>query len=140
MRLPPAIRWLTLAALIAYSGYALSANYAIPYKENYRDAIRFVASEAQPDDCYAFVPFGGPPLQWTIYAAPPPTRRLMIDRELPAGGECRRIWVVTYLRVVLDAHERWRTWLATATAGYVKSADRRFFWITVERYDRPSPR
>jgi 4-amino-4-deoxy-L-arabinose transferase-like glycosyltransferase len=128
------VRAIAIAAIVAYSGVALAAIYRFPYKENYRDAIRSIAGQAAPEDCYAFVPFGSAPLEWSIYANTRPGRVLKLDRELDSG--CRRVWVVTYERIVSDAHTRWREWLATATAGFTKRSQRRFFWVRVEEYER----
>jgi 4-amino-4-deoxy-L-arabinose transferase-like glycosyltransferase len=135
-RLPGAwLRHLALVAIVAYSGYALTANYRVPYKENYRDAIGFVAGAARPGDCYAFVPFGAPPLSWSIYASdsPAPAPRLAIDGNAEAAA-CRRIWAITYQRVTMESHARWREWLAKATAAHTRIADRSFFWVRVELY------
>ena len=131
----PALECLAAIALVCYSGYALRANYFIPYKENYRDAIQLVAGQAEPDDCLAFVPFGGLPLEWPVYAPRPSAPRLTVDRDPSSASKCRRIWVFTYRRVVVDAHERWQEWLTAATSRYTKAMERQFFWITVERYD-----
>jgi hypothetical protein len=134
-RLPGAsLRALALTAVLGYSGYALTANYRVPYKENYRDAIRFVTAAAEPPDCYAFVPFGGPPLQWALYAAPAPMRRLALEGDRSNIDGCRRIWVITYHRVAMEAHARWREWLALRTSSYTKLADRSFHWVRVELY------
>jgi hypothetical protein len=128
----------TAVAIVAYSGYALTANYYVPYKENYRDAIAFVAGQAEPADCYAFVPFGSPPLVWPIYTSIVPRTLLNEDQEPLSVWGCRRIWVITYRRVMLDAHTRWQKWLSAATASYTKGVERQFFWIRVERYDKPA--
>jgi hypothetical protein len=138
-RLPGAwLRHVAIVAIVAYSGYALTANYRVPYKENYRDAIRFVTGEAQPGDCYAFVPFGTPPLSWSIYASDSPAPRLAIDRDAEAAA-CRRIWVITYQRVTIESHARWRDWLAKVTGARTRIADRSFFWVRVELYQAPTP-
>ncbi len=134
-RLPGALlRGAALMAVLGYSGYALTANYRVPYKENYRDAIRFVTAAGEPQDCYAFVPFGGPPLQWALYAPAKPLRRLALEDERSDIAGCRRIWVITYQRVILDAHARWREWLTTRAGSFTRIADRSFHWVRVELY------
>jgi uncharacterized membrane protein len=130
------VRMVTLAALVCYGAVALRANYNIPYKENYRDAIYFVTAHAQADDCYAFVPFGRPPLEWSIYAPYMPGVLLGPDRNPPPEAGCARIWVLTYQRVFTEAHERWREWLSVAAADHDRLVERRFFWVRVELYVR----
>ena len=127
-------RTVVLAAIVVYSGVALAANYRVPYKENFRDAIAFITPQEARDDCYAFVPFGGPPLEWSIYSTHRPERLLKPDAASAAG--CRRIWVITYERVVTPVHARWQAALAEATAGLTKQAERSFFWVRVEEYER----
>ena len=132
------LRRLALLAIAGYSGYALMANYRVPYKENYRDAIGLVASQAAEGDCYAFVPFGGPPLEWSIYATSSAVPRLRVDDA--AGSElaasCERIWVITYERLMMEAHRKWRDRIAAMSSSFSKRLERRFFWMKVERYDR----
>jgi 4-amino-4-deoxy-L-arabinose transferase-like glycosyltransferase len=134
-RMPGLLQPLTVISILVYGGYALSANYYVPYKENYRDAIRFVGAEARPDDCYAFAPFGGRPLEWSIYATYTPARIVRPQQPPPSTADCPRIWVLTYNRVVVADHARWREWLSRAAADYHKGVDRRFFWVRVELFD-----
>jgi len=135
-RLPAVLRTVALVAIVAYSGYALSANYRVPYKENYRDAIRLVSEQAVPGDCYAFVPFGSKPLPWSFYTTLDPDRRVFLNREIGTESGCPRLWILTYERAVTPVHALWRPRLAEATAGLTRALDARFFWVRVERYDR----
>jgi 4-amino-4-deoxy-L-arabinose transferase-like glycosyltransferase len=132
-------RALAVVLIVGYSGAALHATYRVPYKENYRDAIALINTDARSDDCFAFVPFGGPPLEWSIYGATRPARRLTL-RGLPEGVDCPRTWVLTYHRVSNPGHARWSEALLAMTAAQVKTVDRRFFWVRVERYDARRPK
>jgi 4-amino-4-deoxy-L-arabinose transferase-like glycosyltransferase len=133
---PPGLRWLVLASLVAYSGYSLRAVYFKPYKENYRDAIRVVDEVAQPGDCFAFMPFGGPPLEWEIYTSLKPDPQLTPRSGADEIAACRRLWVLRYQRSVTPFHARWRDWLATTTSSYAKVVDRSFFWVRVELFEK----
>ena len=128
-------RRLALLAILAYSGYALMANYRVPYKENYRDAVDLVASQASPSDCFAFVPFGNPPLEWSIYSTMRPERLVKLDDGGTDARACQATWVITYERVILPVHKIWREHIASRTVTQVKTAEQQFFWVKVEKYE-----
>ena len=133
---PRPLRWLVLAAIVVYSGYSLRAVYFIPYKENYRDAIRVVEEAAQPGDCFAFMPFGDPPLEWEIYTSLTPAPQLTPRSATTDVDACRRVWVMRYQRSVTPFHARWRDWLAKTMSAYAKTVDRSFLWIRVELFEK----
>ena len=74
--------WLGVA--VAYSLFALRANYTVPYKEDYRGAIRYVDARATPDDCYAFAPFGVAPLPGVMIE---PSVRAALLEDLGRAGD-----------------------------------------------------
>lgn len=131
-----ALRWITLTAIVCYSGYALRANYWIPYKEDFRDAAGYVSARAVANDCYVFVPGGAPPLGWRIYMPGPPGAIVRTPDRASSSPECQRTWVVTYERGEDEAPipSRWRDWLGRLTSTNQKVDDRHFFWIHVELY------
>jgi 4-amino-4-deoxy-L-arabinose transferase-like glycosyltransferase len=132
-QLPARVHLAFMSLIVGYSGYALHANFAVPYKENYRDAIALVSQDARAGDCFAFVPFGSPPLQWALYEGVEPVRRLRLrDGD---GADCPRTWVITYERVRQPGHSAWRERLEPILDRHVRVVDRRLFWVRVERFD-----
>jgi 4-amino-4-deoxy-L-arabinose transferase-like glycosyltransferase len=133
----PVLRAALAAAVVVYSGYSLRANFFVPYKEDFRGAIRYLAARAQPGDCYV----GSPPNQdwliekaWAIYETgrPFPLRTL-------SSGSCPRVWLVSVTHgnfedpVKLANQQRAR--LATDRA-WVEG--QKFFWTAVDFYQPAS--
>jgi mannosyltransferase len=141
-RLPTRLlRALVVVLIAVYSGYALEANYFKPYKEDYRGALSVIDSWAVATDCYAFVPFGGPPLAWPLYTSRTPDRMLDPTQSLPAGGECPRIWVVTNDRVpAREQRRRWKPWLSSLPSDYTLRQEWQFFWVKLQQYEARYPR
>jgi hypothetical protein len=128
------LKLVIVAAILCYSGIALRANYFIPYKENYRDAVRYISQRQWEDDCYAFVPFGDPPWCWPIYTSVIPTRRIIPGMDESSWTDCRRIWVVSYKRVSDVPPPQWQELLQKLKANRRKSEEQQFFWVGVELY------
>jgi uncharacterized membrane protein len=134
----PALRAVLVGLIVVYSGYALWSNYFIPYKENYRDALAYVAREYKEGDCCLFTPSGKVPLQWFIYqrnTAPP--RVVDADSILSGLTSCQRVWLVAYGRVdsaIVKAEAASRGLEIT----HAKIAERRYFWVTVKLYELKS--
>ncbi len=131
--------WTTLA--LAYGVCALRANYFVPYKENYRDALAYVADKYRAGDCCVFLPFERMPLEWAIYHgdAPPPR---MATLETIASGEasCDRVWLITYRRVQW-AIEQDEGGERSLQATHSRVSEREYFWVNVALYterSRPS--
>lgn len=91
---------LFFAFILGYSAYALQSNYFKSHKENYRDALAYLAKEYIEGDCVLFLPFNEVPLQWKIYHGDDPNLRVT-DVESIASGEvdCDRVWAIAYRRV-----------------------------------------
>ncbi len=126
--------WLVLALL--FSVYALRANYTVPYKENYRDALGELAANYRESDCVVFLPFGAPPLEWAIYYGGLKSLRETTPEKLEReDGGCERVWLVTYRRVewaVQIAEEGERV----LERRYEKVKESRYFWVHVSEYRR----
>ncbi len=137
-----ALRAVVIAAIVAYSGLALSANYHIPYKEDYRGAAAYVMNRALERDCYTFVPFGAPPVGWMIYMPGPPGATLISPEQVERSDECQRIWVVTFERGYGPEEgsipDSWQAWRRGFTASHRQIDLQQFFLIRVELYT-PGP-
>jgi uncharacterized membrane protein len=130
---PPVLAAAVFAALVAGS-MGLRAAWYIPYKENYRDALSYLAVSYQPGDCAVFVPLDEPPLQWSIYHPASTGLRMPAAKEsLSDRTGCQRLWVVTYSRLpeMLRRFEPWRRDLNTR---YRLAERRRYFWVDVELF------
>lgn len=136
----PAIRLGVIIAIVTYSAYALRANYWIPYYEDFRGAAQYVTARSLDDDCYAFVPFTGPPLGWTIYMPGPPKATVLTANSDPVSlRRCQRTWVITYERGQdeVPLPEDWRKWLTRLSSSHVRLDTKQFVWISVQLF-RPS--
>ncbi|MBV8843596.1 MAG: glycosyltransferase family 39 protein, partial [Bryobacterales bacterium] len=131
----------TLAAL-AYSGYSLRANYFIPSKENFRDATIYLASHAQPNDCFVVVPPGDEQhiqMAWEIYARGRPPLTLTPVEQF-RNESCTRVWLIADTHGDFDGPvqraKRTRDQLAQSL---IHIEGRSWFWIALDLYE-PSPR
>jgi 4-amino-4-deoxy-L-arabinose transferase-like glycosyltransferase len=136
---PASLRWTLVACVAAYSGWALRADYFIPYKEDYKHALASVARDAQPADCEVVAPlWEEPPARWawSIYEDSRPGPRVVsLDSALSATEPCPRVWLVSIAyrgnpQALQDA-ESARQRLAQT---YVGLERRRFFSIDVNLY------
>jgi mannosyltransferase len=84
--------------LSVYSLYSLRAVYFMPYKENNRDAVAYVASEYLASDCCVFWPglrSGAPSAYWLVYQRDGPGIRVVDTKTVEARrADCKRIWLV----------------------------------------------
>lgn len=87
-----------IVIILGYSLYSLNSNYFKPYKENYRDALRYLAERYKTRDCVAFLPYNQLPLQWALYQGDNINLKL-VEVEEATKNDCERIWVVAYRRV-----------------------------------------
>jgi len=94
---PTSVRRLLVAGILGYSALSFRADYFIPYKENYRDPMKVLATQSRAGDCSIF---GAPEskssaaLYWDAYyygQAPPTPIRL---DQPSSGSECKRVWLV----------------------------------------------
>jgi 4-amino-4-deoxy-L-arabinose transferase-like glycosyltransferase len=129
---------------IAYSVYALRANYSLPSKENYRDSLAYVAQFSKAGDCYVV---GTPWLEqqvqraWSIYQPTRPELSLTeLDSLSPAGGACGRVWLITIAAQDRGDAIRLRHEAQNQLAAHYSATNKQeFFWSEVDLYQRNSP-
>jgi 4-amino-4-deoxy-L-arabinose transferase-like glycosyltransferase len=120
--------------ILVYSGYSLRANYFFPYKENYRDALAYLAGEYKVGDCAIFLPFGDIPLQWSIYQGDDSLLKVTSPEVVTKGqSNCNRIWVTTYRRIewAVNVDEEGERMIE---ALYYKAEKKQYFWVNVDLY------
>jgi len=88
-------RRVLIGLIAAYTTVSLRADYFIPYKQNYRDPMRILASESRPGDCLVLgVPQQASrvPVYWDAYyfGRTPPSP---VDLNRVETAPCNRIWV-----------------------------------------------
>jgi 4-amino-4-deoxy-L-arabinose transferase-like glycosyltransferase len=134
-----ALRWALLAFILAYSARSLRANYFIPYKEDYKDALASVARDYQPRDCAVVAPTWEEQearWAWSIYESDQPGLHVIpLDSALPAEGECGRVWLISVLYrghpSSVRESEAARQRLAQT---YAEIERRRFFWVDIDLF------
>jgi mannosyltransferase len=128
--------------LVAYSTFSLRSNYFIPYKENYRDALRHVVSHYQESDCIISSPFGkGLPAQWFLYQYDkirPSVRVTDVESVMSHRIHCDRLWFVAYRRVTVairlnEAAEQ------DLERSYRRVEETKFFWVHVSVFEPKPP-
>ena len=123
-----------IVVILVYSLYSLHANYFIPYKENYRDALAYLADKYKQEDCCIFLPFKEVPLQWSIYHGSHPGLSVTsIDSIVSSRAKCERVWLITYRRVsrAVSQGEEGKRVLATT---HSKIEERHYFWVDLGLY------
>jgi 4-amino-4-deoxy-L-arabinose transferase-like glycosyltransferase len=136
--------WLRNALVVfslAYSLYSLNANYFIPYKENHRDALAYLAGERKQGDCYLVAPEWEERQvrwAWSIYHASLPDLKVTdLDGVRSGSTPCGRVWFISIayrgLPAAISISNEARERLETI---YARVASRRFFWIDVDLYER----
>lgn len=128
----PVIRWSAVVCVLAYSTLALRANYFVPYKENYRDALAYVAQEYREGDCCLFLPFQSLPAQWSIYQGHRPAPKTITLPELANGkATCDRTWLILYRRAAIERGNEGKKQLEVT---HTRVRANRYFWVDVEPY------
>ncbi len=127
-------RSMIIAAILVYTTFTLHSNYFVPYKENYRDALAYLASSYQDDDCTIFLPFGHAPRQWGIYHGNDPKLRVTDINSVSLNpGSCERIWIIEYRRVN-STIEKNRIEKQKIITTHSLKAEKKYFWIHVSLY------
>ena len=130
-----AVRHSLTIALVAFSIYALRANYFVPYKENYRDAFARVAEMRQPGDAWTFLPFGETVHPtWTIYHPGDPGLRPVRIEDVAANPTLfPRVWVFEYRRTS-DAARKAELAVRSFETTHATADEREYFWIRLRLY------
>jgi uncharacterized membrane protein len=132
-------RLVLVLLILTYSGYSLRANYFIPWKENFRDAVAYVLGGYKEGDCCIFLPFPEKiSLQWDITQGDSPALKTTTPDVAVSGSEsCTRVWVIVttfggnpWVRSQREAAER------KLEITYSKVELRRYFWLDVTLYSR----
>ena len=129
-----AVRPIVVIAVLIYSVVALRSNYFIPYKENYRDALAYVANHYREGDYCVFLPFQQIPLQWFIYHGNHPELKVAeLDTVVSSPKHYNRIWLVTYHRVSW-ATRRSEEGERKLEATHSLEEEKQYFWVNVALY------
>jgi 4-amino-4-deoxy-L-arabinose transferase-like glycosyltransferase len=129
---PSARRFFALGILL-FSVSALRANFLVPYKENYRDALAYLARHYQAGDYCLFVPHGVP-LQWSIYHGNyPPLHDTDLATVLSDPAKFNRLWLVTYRRTVGATRKVDETKHKIEATHFIKD-EQHHFWVDVYLY------
>ncbi len=133
------VRLTWTAAILIYSVGSLYANYFIPYKENYRGALSYLASEYREGDCVLFAPSPGPPLEWYIYFGNRiPLRIEALQAVASCSVRCTRVWLVRdtfrlgFIQKLSGKPESSRQVLS---ASYIKIQERQYLGMDVLLYE-----
>jgi len=90
------LAWVLL--ILIHSGLGLRAVYFLPYKEDYRSAVAYVAGRRLAGDCAVFLPsrkWGTEGQFWYVYQRnAQPLRLLDAAAAESADAGCRRVWLV----------------------------------------------
>jgi mannosyltransferase len=130
----PRLRTFLISAVLIYSVIALRANYFVPYKENYRDALAYVAEHYQGGDYCIFLPFRELPLQWAIYHSDHSGINVTsLEAVASSPKDYNRVWLVTYRRVpwAVEKSEEERRKLETT---HLLKEENKYFWVHVALY------
>lgn len=132
-------RWSWLGAIVLYSGLALRAQYSVPYKEDYRGALQYLAGAEMPGDCAVFLPFGGLPLQWDLYERDKRPPHIIAPAALDTeSGGCGRIWLVRNSRVDLasDRAQLNEVKQDLGALSFAEADERHYFWVDTALFNR----
>lgn len=134
---PSVLQATIIAFILFYSIFSLRANYFIPYKENYRDALTYLVSEQVAGDCTVFSPFGKIPLEYYIYIGNDKELRVIDLGDDIKNNNCDRLWFVAYRRVgwAIEENNKWESILESTM---VKNYEKEYFWINVSLYVSPT--
>jgi len=125
--------------ILAYSALSLRANYFIPYKEDYRQALASVARDYRPSDCAVVAP----PWEerqarwaWSIYEGSQRGPQVIpLNSAASNTGACERVWLISVLDrknpAAVKAAESARQQLAQT---YFDSERRQFFWVDLDLF------
>jgi 4-amino-4-deoxy-L-arabinose transferase-like glycosyltransferase len=125
--------------ILTYSMLSLRANYFIPYKEDYKQALASVAHDYRPSDCTVVAPSWEQrqaQWAWSIYESKQPDLHAMpLNLVTSNTGACERVWLISVLDkrnpTAVRAAESAQRQLALS---YFEHERRNFFWVDVDLY------
>jgi hypothetical protein len=129
---------LLVCVALFYSAFALRANCFVPYKENFRDSLNYLAAHSQAGDCYVVVPAGENyhfQMAWDVYAARRPP---LVFTRLNAmeAQTCGRAWLITSTRGnSVDTVRLAQNARKQLDARFPVIDRQSYFWITLDLYD-----
>lgn len=94
---PGSFRALSVVLILLYSACALRASYFVPYKENYRQALAYVASEYRSNDCLVFIPgnrVSAARMSWDVYHRGHPLTITNFSSVRSGQAHCGRVWLI----------------------------------------------
>jgi hypothetical protein len=126
---------------LAYCVLALRANYFVPYKEDYKQALAYVAHDYRRSDCAVVAPRWEErqaQWAWSIYEGNQPFPQMVaLDSVASVSRECERVWLISVMYKqtppAIKEAERARHTLVQA---YPESARKRFFWVDIDLFAR----
>jgi hypothetical protein len=125
-------------AAVFYSGFALRADYFVPYKENFRDSMTYLAAHSQPGDCYAVAPAGEDyhfHMAREVYASGMPALTSTPINTFEDRG-CARSWLISYTRGgFVDLLRLARNARKQLDARFAAIDRQSYFWIALDLYD-----
>jgi uncharacterized membrane protein len=129
------LRRVLITLVVAYSTLALRANYELPYKENYRDALDYLAENYQEEDLCLFRPyFVEPPIQWSVYHENGPELRIVGPDDIASGRTTgKRIWAVSPRLTMSDGEES-NSLERQLDATHSRALEKRYFGVYVRLY------
>jgi hypothetical protein len=129
---------------VAFSIYSLRANYFVPYKEDFRDAIAYVAEHATNGDCNVVEPerglWGIPDdvrWAWSVYRQDLPPFTVHPLDSITATA-CRRVWLIMDYSAYGHPEPLIREVENTVAQNFVPTARQVYYRVQVNLYERKS--
>jgi 4-amino-4-deoxy-L-arabinose transferase-like glycosyltransferase len=135
------LRWAFALCILLYSGNAVQANYSVPYKEDYKNALASIAGDYQPGDCAVVAQLWEERearWAWAIYGGNRQGSEIRsLQSALSAENRCERVWLISVFHrgnpVAVRNGEAARQKLRQV---FELRKTKRFFWIIVDLYGR----
>jgi hypothetical protein len=136
------LQWLAITAAVFFSFQALRANYFVPYKENFRDPIAYMAGRSSPGDCHVVEPAPGlwgipDDVRWAWSLYQPSQPPLSID---PLGSlneaKCQRLWLITDFSAYADPAPSIRILENTLARDFQQVDRQSYFRVEITLYQR----
>jgi 4-amino-4-deoxy-L-arabinose transferase-like glycosyltransferase len=130
----PLLRRGLIALVLIYSTLALHANYFLSYKENYRDALDYLAREYQEGDFCLFLPVQELPIQWSIYHEHGPDLRIAQREDITSSRmNGSRIWSISF-RLGAQSVEESNKLEQLLDSTHSRVREKRYCWVDLNLY------